>query len=367
MRGNIMKIKKYTATLFALMLSFLLSACTQALSPETNSSQPDAAGSGQTESTQTEVPVSESSEAETIYPVTLTDQLGRTVTIEKEPESIVSGYYISTGILLALDCKDRLTGIEAKPDSRPIYQLSAPSVLELPNVGTAKQFDLEGCAAINPDLIILPAKLKDSIPALEELGFTVLAVKPENQTLLNDAVSLIGAAVNRTERADAFIEYTASKLTVLSEALANTDAPTVYLAGNSSLLSTAGEAMYQNTLIENAGGTNAAKELADAYWAEISYEQLLAWNPAYIILAADASYTVESVLNDPNLAECSAVKTGQIYQFPNTIEAWDSPVPGSILGSLWLSSILHPEQYPVSQYETAVTEFYETFYGFTPN
>lgn len=361
-----MKMKKYTVPLFALMLSLFLGAC--AASSGTASLQPDVeAGSEEREAAQQEASVSDSSDPETVYPVTLTDQLGRTVTIEKEPESIVSGYYISTGILLALDCEDKLTGIEAKADSRPIYHLSAPSVLKLPNVGTAKQFDLEGCAAINPDLIILPAKLKDTIPALEELGFTVLAVKPEDQTLLNDAVSLIGTAVNRTERANTLLAYTASNLTLLSEALADTETPTVYLAGNSSLLSTAGEAMYQNALIENAGGTNVASELADAYWSEISYEQLLAWDPAYIILAADASYSVESVLNDPNLAECNAIKTGQVYQFPNTIEAWDSPVPGSILGSLWLSSVLHPEQYPASQYEAAVSEFYETFYGFTPN
>ncbi len=32
--------------------------------------------------------------AETTYPVTLTDQAGREVTLEAEPETIVSGYYI---------------------------------------------------------------------------------------------------------------------------------------------------------------------------------------------------------------------------------------------------------------------------------
>lgn len=124
--------------------------------------------------------------------------------------------------------------------------------------------------------------------------------------------------------------------------------------------------MYQHTLIENAGGTNAAEELTDSYWAEVSYEQLLAWNPDYIILAADAQYTVESVLEDPTLAGCAAVKNGHVYQFPNTIEAWDSPVPGSVLGSLWLASVLHPKKYPADQWEAAVVKFYETFYRFTP-
>ena len=41
--------------------------------------------------------------AESGYPVTLTDHAGRTVTIEKAPERLVSGYYISTSLLIALD------------------------------------------------------------------------------------------------------------------------------------------------------------------------------------------------------------------------------------------------------------------------
>ena len=82
------------------------------------------------------------------YPVTITDHLGREVTIEKQPESFVSGYYISTSLLIALGLDDQLVGVEAKADKRNIYKLSAPELTELPSVGTAKEFDLEGCAAL---------------------------------------------------------------------------------------------------------------------------------------------------------------------------------------------------------------------------
>ena len=47
----------------------------------------------------------------------------------------------------------------------------------------------------------------------------------------------------------------------------------------------------------SALGVNAAAELTDTYWVEISYEQLLAWDPDYILLASDAGYTVEDVLD----------------------------------------------------------------------
>ena len=93
---------------------------------------------------------------------------------------------------------------------------------------------------------------------------------------------------------------------------------------------------------------------------------MILWNPEVIILAADAAYSVEDVLNDEVLADCTAVKNREVYRIPNAIECWDSPVPASVLGSLWLASALHGEAYPAEQYEAAVKEFYETFYEFTP-
>lgn len=302
----------------------------------------------------------------TEYPVTVVDQLGREVVIEKEPQTIVSGYYISSSLLIGLGQQEKLVGIEAKADSRPIYSLAAPKLLELPSVGTAKEFDLEGCAALNPDLVIVPAKLKETIPAMEELGLTVLAVNPEDQKLFTELAQLLGTATNTRERAEALIGRIDGLLEELQAAVGQEGRPTVYLAGNSSFLSTAGEQMYQNSLISQAGGENVAAELTDTYWAEISYEQLLAWDPEYIILAAEADYTVESVLADEQLAECRAVKEGHVYQIPSAVEAWDSPVPGSVMGSLWLASVLHPESYGSEQYQQAVVDFYKEFYGFEP-
>ena len=305
--------------------------------------------------------------AETSYPVTVTDQLGREVTIGQEPETLVSGYYISTSLLIALGLEDKLVGIEAKAGSRSIYRLSAPQVIDLPSVGTAKEFDLEGCAALEPDLIVLPAKLQSVIPALEELGLTVIAVNPEDKALLEEAVTLLGTATNTGDRAAALLAFHDAKLEPLTEALQGTDMPSVYLAGNSSFLTVAGPAMYQNSLIAQAGGVNVAAEITEDYWAEISYEQLLAWDPDYIILAADAEYTVDSILRDENLRDCAAVKNGRVYQLPGDIEAWDSPVPSSILGGMWLATVIHPDAYPTDAWIQAASEYYETFYGFTPD
>ncbi len=299
------------------------------------------------------------------FPVTVSDHAGREVTIEEDPEKLISGYYISTSLLIALDLDEKLVGIEAKANKRAIYKLAAPELIDLPSVGTAKEFDLELCASLEPDLVILPLKLKGVVETLEGLGIDVLLVNPETEELLTDMINMISSATNTKENADTLLDFIADKKAYLTETLAEAEAPDVYLAGNSSMLSTAGSTMYQSDMIRLAGGENVASAITDSYWVEIDYEQLLAWNPEYIILASDASYTVEDVLTDPNLAGCTAVTNNNVYQMPNKAEAWDSPVPSGILGSLWLANVLHGDLLTDADCDGMIDEYYETFYDFT--
>ena len=353
-------MKKLISLLLVLTMVLGFAACGQSGKPEEN---PPAVDDDIPSATEEAVP--ETTAAPSHYPITVTDHAGREVVIEDEPEKLVSGYYISTSALIALDLDAKLVGIEAKANKRAIYKLAAPELIDLPNVGTAKEFDLEGCAALEPDLVILPVKLKSAVETLEGLGIDVLLVNPENQELLTDMITMIAAATNTESAAADLLNFTAAQEAYLAEVLAGSETPSVYLAGNSSMLSTAGNAMYQSDMIRLAGGVNVASEIEDTYWVEIDYEQLLTWNPDYIILASDATYTVEDVLADPNLADCAAVVSGNVYQLPSKAEAWDSPVPSGILGALWLANVLHSEVLTDADCTGRMDEYYETFYDFT--
>lgn len=351
---------RYLSILLAISLVMSAVGCSPTTATQETTTQ-STVGIQNAEEISTEVPA----ENETIYPVTVTDQAGRTITIESEPQTIISGYYITTSLIIALGQKDKLVGIEAKAGKRPIYQLSAPELIDLPSVGSAKEFDLEGCAALKPDVVILPKKLKNAADTLTELGIPVLLVNPENQELSNEARDLIATVLNCHAQSAALSDFVADEEKMLNEKLKDAAKPSVYFAGNSSVLSTAGSPMYQSSLITLAGGENVASELTDTYWADVDYEQILAWNPEYIIIASDASYTVDDVLQDANLADCTAVTNNHVYQLPGNAESWDSPVPGGILGAVWMSSVLHPELISKDNCENTYKEFYETFYGFT--
>lgn len=319
----------------------------------------------------TEAPVVSETEAPTeasAYPMTLTDMAGREVTIEAEPQKIVSGYYISSSACIALGLEDKIVAVEDKSDKRPIYKLAAPAILEMPTVGTAKEFNLEACLATEPDLVILPMKQKDTAAALEELGIPALVVLPESHEQIQEMFTLIATAAGVPENAEALITYyngVLDEIAALTADIAEEDKPVVFMGGTSAYLRTAPAEMYQASLITAAGGVNAAGDIEGSNWVDISYEQLLAWDPDYIILASDASYTVEDVLNDANLSGLKAVVNGCVYQLPSKAEAWDSPVPGGILGSVWLAEVLHPELFTEAEPAAVIDEYYETFYQFT--
>ncbi len=346
-------MKKTISLLLVLTVLLSLTACGQNSKPM--ESTPET----------TDPSASESTTAVSHYPVTVTDQTGRQVVIEKEPQRLISGYYITTSLLMALDLDERLAGVEDNAGLRPVYGLSNPQILELPSIGTAKELDLEACATVSADLAILPVKVKDSVEDLEALGIPVLLVNPESQELLIEMIRLVAQATDTEERAASLIDFIETQEHNLTEILSGVETPSVYLAGNSNFLSTAGDAMYQSDMIRLAGGRNAAAAIEDTYWAQIDYEQLLVWDPEYIILPSSAKYTVQDVLEDPNLSECRAVVNGNVYQVPGDAESWDSPVPGSILGALWLANVLHPELMTDTDCADIMDEYYETFYHFT--
>ena len=296
--------------------------------------------------------------------ISLVDQAGRTVTLDHPAETLVSCYYITTYATIALGVSDRVIGLEKKADTRPIYQMAAPQLLEQEQVGTMKEFNVEAVAALEPELVLMPKKLAEYADTLTDLGIQVLVVNPESQEQMEEMLTLIAKACGVEDKAEQLIKYYDEQTEALSKLLKDEEAPRVYLGGNSSYLATAPGAMYQSDLIRLANGVNVAEDLEGDYWTEVSYETILAADPEVIILPSKADYTVDDVLADAQLQDVTAVKNGAVYQMPHSIEEWDSPIPSGILGVMWTASVLHGDVYPADQFKQDVADFYSNFYGF---
>ncbi len=364
-------MKRTTALLLALVLALSLTACggQQDPVPPQETDPPVSEPAVQPQTPPAEDP-------SVSYPLTLTDMVGRTVTIEQEPQRIVSGYYISSSACVAMGLKGRIVGIEDKSDKRPIYKLAAPELVSLTNVGSAKAFDLEGCISTEPDLVILPQRQQDTADTLTEMGIPALVVVPESHEQILEMFALIGQAANVPGEAKALSDYYTEKLDAveaMTQAIGEDSRPVVYMCGTSSYLTTSPKEMYQSSLISAAGGVNAGDGIEGNSWVQISYEQILTMDPEVIVIptnnfaTAAPDYTAADVLADPQLASVRAVKNGAVYEMPTGFEAWDSPAPSGILGTLWMLKTLHPEIYSGEEFAADVQAFYERFYGFTPD
>lgn len=295
--------------------------------------------------------------------VTVVDQLGREVELDGTPEKIISSYYISTSLLINLGVQDKLVGIEAKAKTREMYKKVAKELIDLPAVGTSKEINIEECANLNPDLVIIPTRLKEFIPKFEELKIPVIAIESETLDQFKETVKLIGKAVGKEEKANKLVNYyddTISKVKELNKNL--TEKQNVYLAGSDSVLKTCTSKMYQNYMFEVCGGENVTKELTDGYWTTISVEELVKKNPDVIYMVGYASYSKDDILKDERLKGINAIKNNKVYVFPSTLEAWDYPTPSSMLGILWLENNLHPDLYSKEDYIKDAKDFYKEFY-----
>ena len=354
---------KKAAILLAVYLLISLTACSAAGGKTNESATPETAENG---SNEPGAAAPGTTAPDTTLPVTVTDQSGRKVVIEGDVERIVSGYYISSSVCITLGVADKLVGIEARASERPIYALAKPELLALTSVGTARDFNLEACLALKPDLVILPARLRDAADTMEEMGLPVILVNPESYRELIEMITLIGQATGENERASQLIDWIgSSRKSVDSLTAGLSEKPVVYMCGTGSWLTTTPKDMFQASLIEIAGGLNAAAGIEGSSRIEISYEQLLLLNPDVIIVPPESGFSIEDILTDPLLTELSAVRSGSVYQMPEAFEAWDSPIPSFMLGVKWLLSVLYGDIYPIETLRLDAADYYMEFFGFS--
>lgn len=296
---------------------------------------------------------------------TVTDQAGREVKLDKQPERIVSGYQISTHALIALELTDKVVGIESKgkTGTDTFYKKIAPALLEKERVGTKKEINVEATLALNPDLVIIPFSLKDSAQKFEEANIPVLVVEPESQEQFLNMVSLLGNATGKTQRAEELVTYYNNKTKQIEEKLAGVKKlPKVFLS-SADPLRAAGSKMFQADLVKLAKGDLVTKDIDSNSWSNISLEQMVQYNPEYLFMANDPTKTLQEMQGDKGWKNIDAVKNGRVYAFPSKLDLWDRPTFTAVLAPFWMANKMHPKLVDEKYLEKEVKEVYKTIFG----
>jgi len=281
----------------------------------------------------TEAPEAGGGAAQAAYPITLVDGAGREVTIEAEPQRILSLGPSATEVIFALGRGDRLVG-------RTDWCNFPEAALEVPAVGSLFPPDYERILATEPDLVIMiegSVEVRDRLE--QEYGLKTFVFAPATfEDLFTEMVAL-GRALGAPEAAEALVaEMRAEVEEIESTTLRISYRPVVFYEVWPDPLSTAGPGSFIDDMIRIAGGINAAGN-ADGPWPSFSVEQLLAADPEIIVTGSPDM--VQDVLTRPGWESVRAVQEGRVVAVPNE-DIVVRPGPRLIEGLRWFAATLHP-------------------------
>jgi iron complex transport system substrate-binding protein len=320
--------------IFAL-LAGLVFGCAPAVTPQ---AAPTAVFT-QPAQVQTEAPAATA----TSSAITLTDGLGRTVTLSHPAQRIVSLAPSNTEILFAIGAGSQVVGRDDLSDY-PAQVKSLPSV-----GGSMGNYSTEAIVALKPDLV-LAAEINtpELVKSLESLGLTVYYLKnPGTLEQMYGNLQIVAQLTGHESDASTLIDSLKSRVAAVDAKLSGvTTRPIVFYeidATDPTKPYTYGPGTFGDALIAEAGGENFsdAAGIKDAY-PQVSLEQIVKTNPQIIILG-DSAYgvTPDSVKARPGWNTIDAVKNNMIFPFDDNLVS--RPGPRLVDGLEQLAKLLHPD------------------------
>lgn len=280
------------------------------------------------------------------YPLTVTDDAGRRVAVEAEPQRIVSLAPSNTEIVCAIGACDRLVGV-TDFDDHP------PEVGEIEDVVIAAVVDVERVVAAEPDLVLAAGnELTPStvIQQLDELGLTVLVLYPETLEAIYDDIELLGRVLDRASAASEVVGDMQRRVDAVVAAVAGAERPvTLYEVYHAEGLTyTAGDGSFLASLLELAG----AEPVTGDPQGLLPPEELVAADPELILLGT-ASY--DAALSDPQTAlrtvaeraawsDLRAVRDGNVVPYRDDVVT-TRPGPRIVEGLEALARAIHPDRF----------------------
>ena len=273
-----------------------------------------------------------------ITSVTLTDDMGRTITIESIPQRIVSHVPSITEMLFALDLDDCIVGVDD-------YSIFPPEAREKPSVGNYWEPSVEKIVSLNPDLVLTDGH-SESIKQLDNLGIDFVVLDPKDINGIFKDLELLGQIAGKQDEAKKLVDNMSAKINDITAKVKNASLPRVFYVLDAKTDPnnpwTAGPGSFIDSLITMSGGINIAGK-APGSWVQFSIEQVVADDPQIIILGNNhgtADVAKEDLAKLPIWSKLTAVRNGDVFNFNADLA---NPVPRITQGLEDIAGIIHPE------------------------
>lgn len=255
------------------------------------------------------------------YPLTLTDSLGRQVTLEAPPQRVVSLTPGHTEILWAI-------GAGALQVGRSEFCNYPPEVEAVEVVGqyTADTISIEKIVDLEADLVIGDSLHAELAQAFEGLGIPFFVLIPvQLRGLYSDILKLGLLTDHAAEAAQVVVEMEsrigAVELKLADAVPADARKTFFYEIWNDPLM-TAGPSTYLSEIVTTAGGVNIFGDLTDAF-PSVSAEALIERDPDVIL--GNTFIDPEAITAREGWDAITAVQNGAIYGFDDDILQRPSP------------------------------------------
>ena len=290
-------------------------------------------------------------------PISLSDQRGSVVTLERPARRIVTIPQPAASILVAVDqSADHLVGMQnaswvAVRDG--ILGTILPATLAVRHDVADDAFtpNVEAVLALQPDLVVQWGDQGTGIIApLENAGLKVVGLKYGTQDDVTTWISLFAKALGRTERGDQLNAATlkaTQQMTAMGKTTTGAKPRVVYLNRFVGGLKVAGTGTYNDGYIAMVGAENPASGPGGASgkgMVGVDPEQVLAWDPDIVLLGNFDAARPKDLSASTVWRGLTAVREKRVYNVPLGGYRWDPPSHESPLMWRWLRMVAFPDQ-----------------------
>lgn len=317
---------------------------------------------------------------------TVTDQLGRQITLPDSVNRVVVLQHQTLNLLVQLNAADDIVGVLSswKKQLGPEFARFMPSIDKMSMPGDLTQVNIESLLALHPQVVFVANYAPEPmIQQIQNAGIPVVAISLREDAAgeknkmnpsmadeeraynegLKQGIRLIGEVVNRQAEASALIDYTfaaRAKFNAPVAAIPPAEKVRVYMANPD--LNTYGSGKYTGLMMQHAGAMNVAAATVKGA-RQVSLEQVLKWDPQVIFVQDRYPEVVKQITTDPQWQAIDAVKNHRVWLMPEYAKAWGYPMPEALaIGELWMAKKLYPERYKDIDVDAAAQDYYHRFY-----
>ena len=193
------------------------------------------------------------------------------------------------------------------------YSDYPPAARKLPKVASFTSVDAERIVALHPDLVVGDSSEAALSEPLVRANLHVELFQEDSVAEIYTVLEQLGRLLDREPQANALVASMRATSARLMRHVDRSHPPTVFVILDIAPIYTVGKRSYINTLIEMAGGRNAA-EVPQAY-GRYSAEAILALQPDLIVV--DPAVGFQSVENREPWRSLHAVQRGNVAMIPD--------------------------------------------------